>query len=78
MNAGNQYNLLNSTELNNILTDIDEEIDDLEIERRLTLGGTGSHIGAGEVEALRSRLDKEKEKLLLKRQSILEVIDSKS
>lgn len=54
---------LSREELTQLVADIEEELDDLAAERSLTLGGTGVHISAKEVERLRAEFERDERRL---------------
>lgn len=50
-------------ELEDRISALEEELEDLAHERSLTLGGTGIHIGAKEAERLRAEFEKDEARL---------------
>ncbi len=50
---------LSREELEAKIADLEEELDDLGMERRMTLGGTGVHIGAAEAERMRNEFERD-------------------
>lgn len=50
---------LSREELEARIADLEEELDDLGMERRMTLGGTGVHIGAAEAERMRNEFERD-------------------
>lgn len=46
-------------ELEAKIAELEEELEDLGMERRLTLGGTGVHIGAAEAERMRNEFERD-------------------
>lgn len=50
---------LTGEEIRTRLAQLEEELEDLEMERSMTLGGTGVHISAGEAERLRNEFERD-------------------
>ena len=50
---------LTGEEIRARLAQLEEELEDLEMERSMTLGGTGVHISAGEAERLRNEFERD-------------------
>jgi hypothetical protein len=50
---------LTGEEIRTRLARLEEELEDLEMERSMTLGGTGVHISAGEAERLRNEFERD-------------------
>lgn len=45
------------------IADLEEELEDLALERSLTLGGTGVHIGAAEAERMRNEFERDENRV---------------
>ena len=54
---------LSAAELAQLAADVEEELEDVAAERSLTLGGTGVHIAAKEVERLRAEFERDERRL---------------
>ena len=54
---------LSRQELAQLAADVEEELEDVAAERALTLGGTGVHISAKEVERLRAEFERDERRL---------------
>jgi hypothetical protein len=67
-----------ASELKKMLEDIEEELEELEVERKLTLGGTGQHIGVGEVERIRNQLDRDRQKAIENQTVISRILKDKT
>lgn len=50
---------LSAEEVRAKIAELEEELEDLAMERSMTLGGTGVHIGAGEAERLRHEFERD-------------------
>ena len=50
---------LTDEEIRTRLAELEEELEDLGMERSMTLGGTGVHISAGEAERLRNEFERD-------------------
>lgn len=78
MSLLDDYSVKSIEELKVLLQNIEEELDEIDIERKLTLGGTGQHIGAAEVERIRHQLDKDRQKALDRQNLISEILKNKT
>jgi hypothetical protein len=54
---------LSREELTKLVAAVEEELEDVAAERALTLGGTGVHISAKEVERLRAEFERDERRL---------------
>lgn len=68
------YENMTEEELKKLFADVEEELEELVIERQLTLGGTGVHIGVAEVQRIRDSIEKSEKKALEKKESILKAL----
>ncbi|HZK48902.1 MAG TPA: hypothetical protein VFD74_04805 [Thermoleophilia bacterium] len=50
---------LSGDEVRSRIAELEEELEDLAMERSMTLGGTGVHISAGEAERLRNEFERD-------------------
>lgn len=57
--SGNGFADLSREELEAKIADFEEELEDIGMERSMTLGGTGVHIGAAEAERLRNEFERD-------------------
>src|SRR5665648_40186 len=55
---------MSQAEIQEELSSLEEELEELAHERQLTLGGTGVHIGAKEVERLRAEFERDERRVL--------------
>lgn len=58
--------ILNHEELERRIAAVEEELEDVAVERSMTLGGTGVHIGAKEAERMRNEFDRDEARLQAK------------
>ena len=54
---------MSAEEIDREIERLEEDLEDLEAERSLTLGQTGVHIGAKEVERIRSEFEKDEQRI---------------
>lgn len=78
MSISNDYSEKSIQELKVLLQNVEEELEEIDVERKLTLGGTGQHIGAAEVDRIRQQLDKERQKALDKHELISSILKNKT
>ncbi|MHB8869939.1 MAG: hypothetical protein ACYC6T_03430 [Thermoleophilia bacterium] len=57
--SGNGFAGLSKEELEEKIAEFEEELEDIGMERRMTLGGTGVHIGAAEAERMRNEFERD-------------------
>lgn len=55
---------LSSDQRQTKIAELEEELEDLAMERSMTLGGTGVHISAGEVERLRNEFERDETRII--------------
>lgn len=58
--------MLGRDEVERRIAALEEELDDVAVERSMTLGGTGVHIGAKEAERMRNEFDRDEARLQAK------------
>lgn len=78
MSISDDYSEKSIQELKVLLQNVEEELEEIDTERKLTLGGTGQHIGAAEVDRIRQQLDKERQKALDKYELISSILNNKT
>lgn len=54
---------LSQGELRRLVEALEEELEDVQMERSMTLGGTGVHIGAKEAERMRNEFDRDEARI---------------
>jgi len=54
---------LSSGQVQTRIAELEEELEDLAMERSMTLGGTGVHISAGEAERLRNEFERDEARI---------------
>ncbi|MHB0980830.1 MAG: hypothetical protein ACYC5Q_12310 [Thermoleophilia bacterium] len=57
--SGNGFADLSRDELEAKIAEFEEELEDIGMERSMTLGGTGVHIGAAEAERMRNEFERD-------------------
>lgn len=57
--SGNGFADLSKEELEAKIAEFEEELEDIGMERSMTLGGTGVHIGAAEAERMRNEFERD-------------------
>lgn len=57
---------VSSQEIEERLAALEEELEDVAMERRMTLGGTGVHLGAAEAERLRGEFERDEARITAK------------
>lgn len=58
--------MLSREEVEQRIAEVEEELEDVVVERSMTLGGTGVHIGAKEAERMRNEFDRDEARLQAK------------
>jgi len=71
------YSQLSREELEALLTRVEEEIEEISFERRLTLGSSGVHLGALEVKRYEAEFAREMREAEDKKAKILEALREK-
>ena len=65
---------LSAEEIRVRLAQLEEELEDLEMERSMTLGGTGVHISAGEAERLRNEFERDEARVTAKIEELKQLL----
>jgi hypothetical protein len=65
---------LTDEEIRARLAHLEEELEDLEMERSMTLGGTGVHISAGEAERLRNEFERDEARVSAKIEELKQLL----
>ena len=61
---GGEIQNLSSDQRQTKIAQLEEELEDLAMERSMTLGGTGVHISAGEAERLRNEFERDEARII--------------
>lgn len=61
--VGEEMENLSSDQVQARIAELEEELEDLGMERSMTLGGTGVHISAGEAERLRNEFERDETRI---------------
>ncbi len=61
---GEEVQNLSSDQRQTKIAQLEEELEDLAMERSMTLGGTGVHISAGEAERLRNEFERDEARII--------------
>ena len=61
---GGEIENLSSEQRQTKIAQLEEELEDLAMERSMTLGGTGVHISAGEAERLRNEFERDEARII--------------
>ena len=77
MKYPNNYTKLPKNELKTVLKNLEEELEEIEFERRMTLGQSGVHLGAMEVQRLIAEFDKDKKRIEEQKAQVEEVLKIK-
>ncbi|MHB9150297.1 MAG: hypothetical protein ACYC33_09530 [Thermoleophilia bacterium] len=62
--VGEEMESLSSDQVQAKIAELEEELEDLGMERSMTLGGTGVHISAGEAERLRNEFERDETRII--------------
>lgn len=62
--VGEEIENLSSDQVRAKIAELEEELEDLGMERSMTLGGTGVHISAGEAERLRNEFERDETRIM--------------
>lgn len=62
--VGEEIENLSSDQVQAKIAELNEELEDLGMERSMTLGGTGVHISAGEAERLRNEFERDETRII--------------
>lgn len=73
----NNYQNLSAEELKRELEKLKEELNELDTEENLTIGGTGQHLYRGQVEIIRSELDSDRQRIKSKIDKINSLLEEK-
>jgi len=63
MKIPDDFRKLSTKELRALLKNLEEELDEIEDERKMTLGQSGVHLGAKQVERLINEFDNDKKRI---------------
>lgn len=74
MGATEQLSGLSREEIEARIADLEEELEDVALERSMTLGGTGVHLGAAEAERLRAEFERDEARIGQKLSALREVL----
>lgn len=72
------YQNLSKEELKKELEKLKEELNDLDTEENLSIGGTGQHLYRGQVEIMRNELDSDRQRIKSKIDNIKSILEDKS
>ena len=77
MKIPDDFRKLSTKELRALLKNLEEELDEIEDERKMTLGQSGVHLGAKQVERLINEFDNDKKRIEEQRSRVEKVLKNK-